>query len=169
MAFRNSFVLFLITVLLSSCFSYSFSGGNIPPDVKTIFIPNFEDRTNSGQASLSDQLNRSLVNRFINQSRLQLVASEADADVTLIGSLISYRNSPFSLSGEQISSENRVEIVVKAVYKYKTETKPVYDKTFNGFSNFDTTTDPVGGEQAALLESLEQIARKMFDDAVGQW
>lgn len=155
--------------LLSSCFSYSFTGVNIPPEVKTIYIPFFQDQTSSGQSNLSFQLNSALVNRFINQSRLQLVSSEADADVSLTGSLVSYKNTPFSISGEQISSENRVEIVVRAVYKYKNEQKPVYDKQFNGFSNFDTTTDPIAGEQEALLESLNQIARKMFDDAVGQW
>lgn len=154
---------------MSACFSYSFSGGNIPPDVNVIFIPYFQDRTNSGQSALAEQLNRSLVNRFINQSRLQLGASESNSDVQLTGALVSYKNSPFSLSGEQISSENRVEIVVKATYKYSKETKPVYDKTFNGFGNYDTRVDPLAGEQAAIVEALDQITRKMFDDAVGQW
>jgi hypothetical protein len=155
--------------LASGCFSYSFSGGNIPAEVNFIYIHYFADKTNSGQAALSDQLYRSLNNQFINQSRLQLSSDENNADVSLTGSIISYRNAPFSISGEEITTENRVEIVVKAIYKYKTESKPVYDKTFNGFANYTTTTDPVSGEQTALSEALSQISRKMFDDAVGQW
>lgn len=167
---RKQLLLILsISILLSSCFSYSFSGGNIPPEVNYIYIPYFSDRTNSGQATLSEQLYRSVINQFINQSRLQLSKDEINADVTLTGSLITYRNSPFSITGEEISSENRVEIVVKAVYKYKNEKKPVYDKTFNGFSNYSTLGDPVAGEQEAITEALNQISRKLFDDAVGQW
>ena len=169
MAFRNKILSLLILVVTTSCFSYSFSGGNIPPEVSLIYIPYFQDRTNSGQSALSDQLYQSLINRFIIQSRLQLAPSETDGDVILTGSLISYRNTPFSISGEQISSENRVEIVVKAIYKYKSESKPVYDKTFNGFANYETTVDPLSGEQAAIIEAIDQITRKMFDDAVGQW
>ncbi|TNE72513.1 hypothetical protein EP331_07045 [bacterium] len=161
--------LLALVLLLSGCFSYSFSGGNIPPNINKIYIPFFPDKTNSGQASLSDQLNQALVNRFINQSRLQMVADENDADVVLKGDLVSYRNTPFSISGEDISTENRVEIVVKAVYKYTEETKPVYDKSFNGFFNYDTTTDPIQGEQNAIVQALDQISRKMFDEAVGQW
>jgi len=164
-----SFYFLGITLLLSGCFSYSFSGGNIPNGVNYIYIPYFSDKTNSGQAALSDQLYQSLNNQFINQSRLQLSADENNADVKLTGSIITYKNIPFSISGEEITTENRVEIIVKAVYKYKSENKAVYDKTFNGFANYSTVTDPVNGEQTAIAESLNQISRKMFDDAVGQW
>ena len=164
-----SFYFLGITLLLSGCFSYSFSGGNIPNGVNYIYIPYFSDKTNSGQAALSDLLYQSLNNQFINQSRLQLSADENNADVKLTGSIITYKNIPFSISGEEITTENRVEIIVKAVYKYKSENKAVFDKTFNGFANYSTVTDPVNGEQTAIAESLNQISRKMFDDAVGQW
>ncbi len=171
MVFQSKILVLVIslTILLSGCFSYSFSGGNIPPNINKIYIPYFPDRTNSGQSALSEQLYQAIVNRFINQSRLQLVSDENDADVVLKGDLVSYRNTPFSISGEEISTENRVEIVVKALYKYKEESKPVYDKTFNGFFNYDTTTDPVQGEQDAIIQALDQISRKLFDEAVGQW
>lgn len=166
---KNLVLVISLTMLLSGCFSYSFSGGNIPPNINKIYIPYFPDRTNSGQAALSEQLYQAIVNRFINQSRLQLVSDENNADVVLKGDIVSYRNTPFSISGEEISTENRVEIVVKALYKYKEESKPVYDKIFNGFFNYDTTTDPVQGEQDAIIQALDQITRKLFDEAVGQW
>lgn len=159
----------LLLLVLNSCISYSFSGGNIPPEVNTIFIPYFDDRTNSGQTSLSEQLYRSLVDRFINQSRLQLANSEGNADVLLTGSLTKYSVAPFSITGDEVSSENRVEIVIKAKYQYADDTKPVFDKTFNGFANYDPTTDPINGELEAISEALDQITRKLFDDAVGQW
>jgi len=158
-----------LTIILSGCFSYSFSGGNIPEGVNFIYIPYFSDKTNSGQAALSDQLYQSLNNQFINQSRLQLSSDENNADVSLTGAILTYKNSPFSISGEEITTENRVEIIVKAIYKYKTESKAVFDKTFNGFANYSTVSDPVNGEQTAIAEALSQISRKMFDDAVGQW
>ena len=63
-------VLYLILVLVSfqlSCLSYSFTGASIPEGVNTIYIPFFPDQSGSGLGDLSDRLNTTLIERFVNQ------------------------------------------------------------------------------------------------------
>ncbi|MFU8858876.1 MAG: LptE family protein [Cyclonatronaceae bacterium] len=159
----------LLPILLTGCLRYSFTGVSIPPDVSTIYIPFFADRSNSGLSYLSDELNEALVNRFVNQSRLRLASSAETADVVLDGTITGYSNRPFSIAGDQEADLNRVEITVRASYKYTSEERPVWDKGFNGNFEYDPNVDPIEGEREAALQALSRIAGNMFNDALGQW
>ncbi|MCH8567374.1 MAG: LPS assembly lipoprotein LptE [Balneolales bacterium] len=162
-------VLIMLAFFTSSCFNYSFTGVSIPSDVRTIYIPFFPDNASSGLSFLSDDLNEALVNRFVNQSRLSLSSSPEDADITLEGTIISYRNRPFSVTGEQQTGLNQVDITVRATFKYRTEPEPEWNRTFNGVFEFDPNEDPIEGEREAAFQAMERIARNMFNDALSSW
>lgn len=159
----------LAGMMLTSCFSYSFTGVSIPSDVRTVHIPFFPDNSNSGLSFLSEDLNEALVERFVNQSRLRLSSDPDEADIVLDGSIINYRNRPFSVPGETRTDLNRVEVTVRANFKYRTETEPEWDRSFNGVFEFDPNEDPIDGEREAALEAMQSIARNMFNDALGDW
>ena len=170
-ALRNFSFISLLSLLLlgSGCLRYSFTGTTIPADVQTIFIPFFPDRSNSGLGDLSDRLNNALIERFVNQSRLRLASNEDEADAILDGSIISYSNLPFSITGDEQANQNQVKIAVRASFLYTKNPEAEWDKSFNGNFTFDPTEDPITGEQTAADEALEQIANTMFNDAVSNW
>ena len=153
----------------SNCLRYSFTGTSIPDGVNAVYIPFFPDQSNSGLGDLSDRLNEALVERFINQSRLQLANSEGDADAVLDGTIVSYSNRPFSITGDETADQNQVRISVRGSFLYKTDEEPIWDKSFEGTFTFDPTEDPINGEQEATDQVLEQIADNMFNDAVSSW
>lgn len=163
-------ILFLVLLTLPGCFHYGFSsGGTLPSDVHSIYIPFFPDQTNSGLSNLSDALNKSLVNRFVNQSKLQLANSQDNADILLDGSIQSYQNGPFSISGNQKVSLNRVTINVNASFTYTKQNKKLWSRDFSGFGDYDPNKDPIQGERQAALTAMNQIADKMFNESVGKW
>lgn len=159
----------LLFFATSGCLRYSFTGTTIPEGVNTIYIAFFPDQSNSGLGDLSDRLNRALVDRFVNQSRLRLANSESEADAVLDGVITSYSNRPFSLSGDEQATQNQVLVAVRASFLYKTEEAPLWDKPFNGNFTFDPNEDPIGGEQNAADQALLQVANNMFNDAVSSW
>ncbi|MFO8029969.1 MAG: LptE family protein [Cyclonatronaceae bacterium] len=164
--------LLLLAVILAGtagCFRYSFTGVAIPADVRTIHIPFFQDQSGSGLGNLSDQLNDAMINRFINQSRLQLTGSPEDADVLIEGRITSYSNQPFSVAGDQQASLNRVQISVRATYHFTDKEQPEWQKNFSGSFEYDPGEDPVDGETNAALEALNRIADNMFSEAMGSW
>lgn len=156
-------------MLLSGCFSYSFTGTSIPEDVNTVYIPFFPDQSSSGLSELSDLLNTALIDRFINQSRLQLAGDESNADAVLTGVIRSYVNRPFSVGGDQQANQNEVLITVNASFRYTAEDEPVYDKSFTGTFTFDPLTDPANGERDAAEQALQNIADNVFNEAVSSW
>lgn len=163
------FISLLAILSFSSCLKYSFTGASIPPGVNSVYIPFFPDRSRSGLGDLSDRLNRILIDRFINQSKLNLASSEEDADAILDGSISSYSNRPFSIGGDEQANQNQVQISVTASFIYTKNDSPEWDKAFSGSFTFDPTDDPITGEQNAADQALEQIANNMFNDAVSNW
>lgn len=171
MGWNRSYILILLcfTFLLSGCIRYSFTGASIPPGVNTIFIPFFPDQSNSGLGDLSNRLNEALINRFVNQSKLQLANNEADADAVLDGVITGYSNRPFSIGGNEQSNQNEVSITVRATFKYASKEEPEWSNSFNGKFTYDPAEDPINGENEAANGALEQIANNMFNDAVSNW
>ncbi|MGN8226362.1 LptE family protein [Gracilimonas sp. BCB1] len=171
MAWNRILLLLTVTFCLSfsSCLRYSFTGASIPPGVNTIFIPFFPDQSNSGLGDLSNRLNEALINRFVNQSKLQLANNESDADAVLDGVITGYTNRPFSIGGDEQSDQNEVTITVRATFKYASKEEPEWTNTFSGKFTYDPTDDPINGENQAANSALEQAANNMFNDAVSNW
>ncbi|MEX0610428.1 MAG: LptE family protein [Balneolaceae bacterium] len=159
----------LICFSFSGCLRYSFTGTSIPEGVDTIFIPFFSDQSNSGLGDLSDRLNQALINRFVNQSRLQLANSEGEADAVLEGVIISYSNRPFSIGGDEQADQNEVVIAVQASFKFTNEEDVEWDKSFRGNFTYDPAENPIEGENEAASGALQQVANNMFSDAVSNW
>lgn len=153
----------------SGCVRYSFTGTSIPENVNSIFIPFFADQSSSGIGDLSDRLNETIINRFINQTRLRSANSRGDADAVLEGSIVSYRNRPFSITGNEEADQNEVTITVRATYQYTEEDKPEWTNSYTGKATYDPNEDPIEGETNAAQEAIQQIANNMFNDAVSGW
>lgn len=169
LSFRTLVPLFLLILLAVSCVRYSFTGTSIPENVNSIFIPFFADQSSSGIGDLSDRLNQTIINRFIDQTRLTPANSRGEADAVLEGSIVSYQNRPFTITGDEETEQNEVTITVRATFQYTGEEKPEWTTSFTGKATYDPNEDPIQGETNAAEEAIEQIANNMFNDAVSGW
>lgn len=162
-------ILAIAALLLSGCFRYSFTGASIPPDVETIYIPFFQDQSSGGVGDLSNQLNQALIDRFVNQSRLNLANEAQSADAVLEGVIVRYNNEPFSVGANEQTQLNQVTIRVSASFQYTDDDSPLWDQQFTGQAEFDPNENPIEGEATAANEALEDIAQTMFTESVGKW
>ncbi|NBC02972.1 MAG: hypothetical protein GVY20_04615 [Bacteroidetes bacterium] len=173
MDFNRSFgFLFLVVsffICFSGCITYSFTGTSIPADVENVYIPFFPDQSQSGLGNLSDRLNRALINRFINQSRLSLANDQETSDAWMEGAIQTYVNRPFSIGGNEQANRNEIQISVRATFQFASDEEPIYTKTFSGTATYDVIENPVEGELEAAETALQQISDNMFNDAVSSW
>ncbi len=171
MVFSKKIILLLFATVftVSGCINYSFTGTSIPADVRTIYIPFFADRSQSGLGDLSDRINQALINRFVNQSRLSLSNDRESADAFLDGAIQNYVNRPFSVRGDEQANLNEIQITVRASFQYAKDEEPLWNKNFTGSATYNVQEDPVEGEIQAAQTALQQIASNMFNDAVSSW
>ena len=152
------------------CSSYSFTGSTLPPHVETISVPVFEDQTLSGIPNLSDSITELLIDRFVNQTRLRLVADLTDSDTILSGVVLQYRNQPAAVSGDEQATVNRVNITVSARFEDREKGRDrVPERSFTAFGEYDPVADGIDGETEAANAALRQIADDVFTAATSNW
>ena len=161
------FAVLLLSLSLSACAYYSFSGASIPTNLNTIAIPLAQDNSISTVNGLDDILTQLLVARFVGQTRLSLETSEVDADAVLTSVIDRYTNQPTSVSGDERATRNRVTVSVRVRYFDNTASKELLSRTFQGFEEYDPL-DPSLEEEAAVA-ALEKVADDIFTAATSNW
>jgi hypothetical protein len=168
--FNRVIRLLVLIALIPGCITYSLSGVSIPPGVKTIHFPFFPDQSSSGQPNLSDVLNESLLEQFVNQSPLRFSSDKNTADAVLEGRITTYTNRLTVVGGGNGQAQlNEISITVNATFRFSTDAKPVFSKAFTASAQYDPNTNAIDGERSAARQALSVIARNMFIDSLAKW
>ncbi len=157
---------FFIAVSIQGC--YSFSGASLPPHIKTIAIPVFEDHSGAGIAQFRSELTRSLVDKIESQSPLRFTPSILVADALLEGTLISFSDAPSQLSSKtERAITNRITLVVQVTFKDRIRKKSLFTQSFVGFADYYAGT--YVAQQEAIRYSMALIIDDIFNKIVSGW
>ncbi len=147
---------------------YSFKGSSLPPHLKTIAIPVFEDRSGAGIAQFRGDLTGRLANKIESQSPLRFTPSMSRADALLEGAIISFADAPSQLSSKtERAITNRVTLVVQVTMTDRLKKTPIFSQSFVGFSDYSTGN--YVAQQGAIRYCIGQIVDEIFDRIVSGW
>lgn len=157
---------FLFVLTLQGC--YSFTGGSISPNLKTIAVPVFADRSGAGIAQFRGELSRSLVDKLESASAFQVTPSIAGADVLLDGVITSFSDDPGQLSSRtERAVTNRITLLVEVTMTERSGKKTLFAQSFVGFADY-----PAGNyvaREEAIRFCIGQIIDGIFDRVVSGW
>ncbi|NTW69827.1 MAG: LptE family protein [Chlorobiaceae bacterium] len=163
---HSAIMLFLFALTLQGC--YSFTGGAISPNLKTIAVPVFGDRSGAGIAQFRGELSRSLVDKLESASAFQVTPSMAGADVLLDGVITSFSDDPAQLSSRtERAVTNRITLLVEVTMTERRGKKTLFAQSFVGFADY-----PAGNyvaREEAIRFCIGQIIDGIFDRVVSGW
>lgn len=94
---RAAWLLLCLALLSLRCgYRLSGRGNNLPPEARTIAIPEFRNQTSRPQ--VEQFVTFAVREEFIRRSRLRLVEAQADADLVLEGTITAFKTTPVSYS-----------------------------------------------------------------------
>lgn len=163
------FVLSLSAFALTGCL-YGFSGGGLPPEVRTVAVMPFENLT--ADPTLTAEINRSV--REAVQDRLGLrAAGEKDADALVTGIIRRYEpDLPVAFQGNREQQQRRVEVtrrllqIVVDVKIMNQKTEKVLWERAGLMLEGDYST---GQERDGRKKALEKLVTNIVDGAQSQW
>jgi hypothetical protein len=164
---RMAALCLFLSVFLSACGYYSFSGVSIPSHLGTISIPLVQDNSVSVIESLDAQMTELLINQFVRQTRLSLEPRPENGDALLEVTISRYQNLPTSVTSEERAARNRVTITATARYDDQVENASLLDRSFSAFEEYDPL-DPEQ-EQIAALAVLSKLVNDIFTAATSNW
>ena len=172
-----------VAVVLSSC-GYHVGGtsSRLPPGLKAIDVPAFENRTN--QYRIEQRMTQAVVREFLARTRFRVVSTEESADAVLHGEITTLESSPVvfdttptqnSPTSTSTTTTARATTMLVSVHMKvsleERETKKLLYKNDNYLFRevYEVSTDPSKffDEQSPALERMaKDLASRLVSDVV---
>lgn len=159
--------LLLGSALVSGGCLYKFTGGGLPPGIRTVAVLPFDNLT--PEPTLTQEISKAV--REAVESRLGLrPAGEAQADAVVTGSIQRYQpDLPVSFTGQTTTgvtevTKRMVQITVNVKIMDQKESKVLWEK------NVQVTGDYSPGQEIeGRKRALEKLITDIVDGAQSQW
>lgn len=154
----------LAGVLLSGC-GYSLAGrGNFLPDyIKVISIADFVNQ--SSAANVDVVVTKAVREEFQSRGgRYRIVVEEANADASVVGTILDVKPVPSSFTTQGQASKYRVTVVAKVEFIDRHENKPLWSNPSVQFTEeYDVTTSLTSNDINAFFgqnaNAMERLAK----------
>jgi Lipopolysaccharide-assembly len=141
---------------------YSFSGGSVPANLKTIAVPLVQDQSGFGDPILKDEFTQELVQKFTSDGSLTL-ADRTNADSILETTITSVRESATVVNpGEQVA-QRRITVTAHVTFTDLKQRKKVWEKDFSQWGDF-----PSGATATQRNEGISEALRKLTEDILNE-
>lgn len=158
----------ILLVCVGCKVGFNFTGGGTPdPRLQTISVENFTNEAPNVVPYLAQEVTQQMQDRFLTQSRLELVSR--NADIQIAGAVTRYQVSPVAISSETQAEQNRLTIAVRVSFENVIEPNESWENTFSKFVDFDADEDFSSIEREQIDEVLEQITQDVFTKSVAKW
>ena len=168
MTLKHYSLLFLISISLLSCGSYSFTGAKVDSNTKTFQVNYFQNTAILIEPGLDLDFTNQLTDLLLNQTNLSLVKS--NGDLVYEGEIVTYRISPTTATADNTAAQNRLTIAVNVRFYNKQDEEADFEKRFSFFYDYAGTSQLVGAQKiTAIDEIFERLTQDIFNASLAQW
>ena len=157
----------LMTLLVTSCGIYSFTGTSIQADVNTITIPYVEYKALRVNPSLSNDMTEALQDKFRKLTRLEQV--DVDGDLELVCEITGYDVKATAVTADEQAAQNRLTVTVKVEFTNRKYPEDDVSKSFSAYEDFDATLSLDAVEGTLCETIIEKLVEDIFNATVAQW
>lgn len=158
-------LLFVLILIFAGC--YTFTGSSVPPHLKTIAIPLFDDQSGSGEPGLRENLTNKLIDRFRRDNSLG-VADRSNADSILEGVIVSMPDEPLVVAQGETVTKRRITLTVKVTYQDMKLKKRVYEKQFSNWGDYEISGGALQ-RQTGIDAAIEKLTEDILIETVSGW
>jgi len=154
--------------LASGC-GYTASPALLPPHLKTVAIPVFENGT--PEARLEEEITNAVILRFVQDNHLKVV-DEKTANSVIHGKVTQYKNVVFGFTNNQTSNEYRVTVAVEVTFKDLVKNRELWSGEIVKTANYYVQDVPGQAAQTELdgrKEAINKISDEILSRSVEGW
>ena len=157
----------LISMFITSCGIYSFTGASIPADAKTVSVAYFTKKATNSPSSLNQTLTEGLKDLFLSQTNLYLTNGEGD--LSFSGEVTKYQINPIAIQANETAGQNRLTIAIKAKYNNSFDEKQNFESTFSRYRDFNSSDNLADVEDILIEEISKELLEDVFNKAFVNW
>jgi hypothetical protein len=164
---RRLILLLFVSIILTSCGIYSFSGTSIAPDVTTITVYNVENRAMRVNPALSNALTEALKDKYRKLTKLRLVND--GGDLIIDAQITSYETASIAVTAQEVAAQNRLTVTLKLTFTNVKYPKESFERNFAEFEDYPSTSSLDAVESRLVDSIIEKLTDKIFNETVANW
>ena len=165
---KATILLVLFVLVNQACtVSYTLSGASIAPDVKTVSVQHFVNRSPLGIANLEQYITDELKDKFKSQTSLTVVNDMGHLNFE--GEITRYFTKPMAIKGDETAAQNRLTMVVHVKFTNEIEPQYNFDNNFKQYEDYDNDKDLSSVEQELVEEIVLKLIEDIFNQSVVNW
>ncbi|WP_163322142.1 LptE family protein [Draconibacterium mangrovi] len=158
----------LVGVLAPSCkVSYSFTGANLSPNVKTFTVYYFPNRARLINPTLSQSFTEELREKLTRQTSLNELSESGDLEFE--GQITGYEFRPMSIQKQDESAQTRLTITINVKYTNNQVPEENFEKSFSAYEDFDSNLSISSVEEELSAEIIEKLTDDIFNATIANW
>jgi hypothetical protein len=156
----------VLLVLAPACGVYS-TKGRTAGDIKKIAVPNLANET--AEPDIEIEITNNLRNGLIKDNTLKVVP-EGEADAVFEGTVVEYRNIPFTFNTDLQAEQYRLMIALAAsLFNPKDNTYIWKDRRIDAHSDYYLETATERNYDRALEEVYKDLVEGILNATVQEW
>ena len=161
------FASIIISLTPSCTVSYSFTGANISPEVRTFAVYYFPNRARLINPTLSQNFTEKLKEKLQRQTSLNELTE--DGDIEFEGQITGYEFRPMAVQKDDLSSQTRLTITISLKYTNHKEPENDFEKSFTGYEDFDSSKPISSVEEDLVTTIIDKLTEDIFNATIANW
>jgi hypothetical protein len=146
---------------------YSFTGGSVPPEAKTVSVQYFQNNASLAPPTLSQTFTEALKDKLSSQTRLAMI--NKGGDLSFEGSVTGYSTSPIAIQSTDQAALNRLTITVSVKYNCSFDEKKNFEQSFTRFADYTSSQSLTAVEDGLIRDINTQLVQDIFNRALNDW
>jgi|Deesub1362B_J571_1020462.scaffolds.fasta_scaffold01505_2 hypothetical protein len=147
------------------CGPYSLSGSSLPPHIKTIAVPLFEDRTS--EFGIREKLTDAVIEEITRDNTLKIVSQEL-ADAIVIGKILSVDDRVDTYTEKEDVQAYRVFVTVEVEVRDVKMNKPLWKERWSQWGIY-SLQEGFEARQQAIEEAIQKLAEDILNKTIMNW
>jgi hypothetical protein len=153
-------VLLCLPTFFLRCGVYSFTGATLPPHLKTVAVPLFDNR--SPEFGVDQKISDAVIEAVTRDNTLK-IADLSNADCILRGTLMRMEDRAGQYDSNEEASTYRITLTVQAVFEDLRKKTVIWQNSFSAFGTYSTDRD------AAITEGVDKLTIDLINKMVSNW
>ena len=163
---------FLLSLMITRCGVYSFTGASIPDGTETFQVNYFDNIAGNRPGStiepgLDQEFTIALQDLILNQTNLNLVTN--NGDLVYEGEIIQYSITPTTSTANNTAAQNRLTMRVNVRFINNLKEEDSFEKQFSFFYDFGADQQLYDIKTSANKDLFERITLDIFNASLAKW
>ncbi|MCX7834167.1 MAG: LPS assembly lipoprotein LptE [Ignavibacteria bacterium] len=165
---KSKYFILILLLMISGCGIYSFRGRTPPEGIRSVAIPLFNDESGFSEAGLKENFTETLKKKIIDDNTY-ILADRNVADGIILGTIVSVRDEPLVISGNENVTKRKIVINVKIRFENLKNQRLISESNYENWGEYDSSSGGFSNRRNGILIAMEKICEDIIINITSNW